>query len=97
MKATSSARVAGFMLAAVLMTAGYVQAAATILLWPIDPWMGANTNATELWIQNQGETPATMQVRIVRWRQEGDLNATSNNMMWSPAHQSYKSKRAVSS
>ncbi|MGG7446502.1 fimbrial biogenesis chaperone [Kosakonia oryzendophytica] len=73
MKATLSARVAGFMLAAGLMTAGYVQATATILLWPIDPWMGANTNATELWIQNQGETPATMQVRIVRWRQEGGL------------------------
>lgn len=74
MKVTSSARTAGLLLAVALtMAAANVQAAATILLWPIDPWMGASTNATELWIQNQGETPTTMQVRIVRWRQEGGL------------------------
>ena len=47
------------------------QAAATILLWPIDPWLAADANATELWIQNQGNSATTMQVRIVRWKQEG--------------------------
>ena len=31
---------------------GQAQAAATILLWPIDPWLAADANATELWIQN---------------------------------------------
>lgn len=45
-------------------------AAATILLWPIDPWLSADTKATELWIQNQGNSATTMQVRIVRWKQE---------------------------
>ncbi|WLI76092.1 molecular chaperone [Kosakonia sp. H02] len=75
MKVTSCARAAGFWLAgALILTAGNAQAAATILLWPIDPWLGADTNATELWIQNQGETPTTMQVRIVRWSQEGGLD-----------------------
>jgi len=56
------------------------------LLWPIDPWLGADTNATELWIQNQGETPATMQVRIVRWRQEGGLERyqQQNDIVASP-------------
>jgi len=49
---------------------GQVQAAATILLWPIDPWLAADANATELWIQNQGNSATTMQVRIVRWKQE---------------------------
>ena len=49
---------------------GQANAAATILLWPIDPWLSADTKATELWIQNQGNTATTMQVRIVRWRQE---------------------------
>lgn len=44
--------------------------AATILLWPIDPWLSAETKATELWIQNQGNSATTMQVRIVRWKQE---------------------------
>lgn len=51
-------------------SAGQVQAA-TILLWPIDPWLAADANATELWIQNQGNSATTMQVRIVRWKQEG--------------------------
>jgi fimbrial chaperone protein len=49
---------------------GRADAAATILLWPIDPWLSAETKATELWIQNQGNHATTMQVRIVRWRQE---------------------------
>lgn len=49
---------------------GYAHAAATILLWPIDPWLAPDTKATELWIQNQGNAATTMQVRIVRWRQE---------------------------
>jgi len=48
-------------------------AAATVLLWPIDPWLSADRNATELWIENQGSNATTMQVRIVRWRQEGGL------------------------
>lgn len=54
---------------AALVSAG-ANSAATILLWPIDPWLAAESNATELWIQNQGNTPTTMQVRIVRWRQD---------------------------
>ncbi|EQC2550961.1 fimbrial biogenesis chaperone [Enterobacter sichuanensis] len=54
----------------VLAVTGQVQAAATILLWPIDPWLAADTKATELWIQNQGNSATTMQVRIVRWKQE---------------------------
>lgn len=50
---------------------GTAYAAATILLWPIDPWLATDRNATELWIENQGNATTTMQVRIVRWRQEG--------------------------
>jgi fimbrial chaperone protein len=66
-----AAKAAGLLLVASLsLAAGNVNAAATILLWPIDPWMGPETKATELWIQNQGTAPATMQVRIVRWRQD---------------------------
>ncbi|OZU99357.1 sigma-fimbriae chaperone protein [Enterobacter cloacae] len=53
-----------------LTATGQVQAAATILLWPIDPWLAADAKATELWIQNQGNSATTMQVRIVRWKQE---------------------------
>ena len=58
-----------FGLTAALVSSG-ANSAATILLWPIDPWLAAESNATELWIQNQGNTPTTMQVRIVRWQQD---------------------------
>ena len=54
----------------VLAATGQVQAAATILLWPIEPWLAADAKATELCIQNQGNSATTMQVRIVRWKQE---------------------------
>lgn len=54
-------------------TVSTAQGAATILLWPIDPWLSADTKATELWVQNQGNSATTMQVRIVRWRQEKGL------------------------
>lgn len=87
MKGLLSARAVVLALAGVLTIAtGKVQAAATILLWPIDPWLGATTNATELWIQNQGNTPTTMQVRIVRWRQEGGLERyqQQNDVVASP-------------
>lgn len=59
------------LLGATALAAGRAQAAATILLWPIDPWLSAEARATELWIQNQGNSATTMQVRIVRWKQEG--------------------------
>lgn len=61
---------ATLLLVAGLLVTGKSQAAATILIWPIDPWLSAERNATELWIENQGTATATMQVRIVRWRQE---------------------------
>ena len=32
--------------------------------------LAADAKATELWIQNQGNSATTMQVRIVRWKQE---------------------------
>lgn len=55
---------------ALLVTPG-AQSAATVLLWPIDPILTADKNATELWIENQGAAATTMQVRIVRWQQDG--------------------------
>lgn len=52
------------------LSTGTAYAAATILLWPIDPWLAEDRNATELWLENQGNTTTTMQVRIVGWRQD---------------------------
>lgn len=57
--------------AAFWLATGSAWAAGNMLIWPIDPYLAPGDNAAELWIQNQGATPMTMQVRIVRWRQEG--------------------------
>jgi fimbrial chaperone protein len=70
MKALS---IRGCALALTLALGTAAHGAAPILLWPIDPWLSADTKATELWVQNQGNSATTMQVRIVRWRQENGL------------------------
>ncbi len=46
-------------------------AASNVLIWPIDPYLAADANATELWIQNQGTSVTTMQVRVIGWEQQG--------------------------
>lgn len=58
--------------AALLLLAGsgLAQGASNVLIWPIDPFMAPDARATELWIQNQGSTPTTMQVRVVGWQQQ---------------------------
>lgn len=53
-----------------LLSAGQATAASNLLIWPIDPFFAPDDNAAELWLQNQGDQATTMQVRIVRWRQE---------------------------
>ncbi|EMH4162284.1 molecular chaperone [Pluralibacter gergoviae] len=57
------------LLCAGLLPAG-AMAAASILIWPVDPTLPAGKNATELWLENRGDTPAVMQVRVVGWQQE---------------------------
>ena len=52
-------------------------AAATVLIWPIDPYLPANKSAAELWVENRGSAAATMQVRIVRWQQENGFERYS--------------------
>ncbi|NLS56251.1 fimbrial biogenesis chaperone [Hafnia alvei] len=44
-------------------------AATNMLIWPIDPALGANDNATELWLENKGAVAATMQIRVLGWKQ----------------------------
>lgn len=53
-----------------LLIAGQAGAASNLLIWPIDPYFAPEDKAAELWLQNQGNQATTMQVRIVRWRQE---------------------------
>lgn len=47
------------------------QAGTPLLIWPIDPVIESSQRATALWLENQGSEPATLQVRIFDWNQDG--------------------------
>lgn len=72
--ATSLARACAL---AVLLACATAQAASNLLIWPVDPILAHDDQATQLWIENQGNVPATMQVRVVRWRQEQGMERYS--------------------
>jgi fimbrial chaperone protein len=75
--------IAGAMLVACL--PGAAQAAA-VVLWPVDPVIEADQNASALWIENKGSTPVTLQVRTLGWAQaNGDENyAEQDEVVASP-------------
>ena len=61
-------------LACCLLTLGITQqalAASSILIWPIDPVLEADQQASALWLENRGDEPASMQVRVFAWNQDG--------------------------
>lgn len=43
---------------------------AAIRIWPIDPIIEPGRNASALWLENKGDTPAVMQVRVFGWKQK---------------------------
>lgn len=48
-------------------------AAASMLIWPINPTIPPDRSAAALWLENRGREPAVMQVRVLRWTQkDGD-------------------------
>lgn len=44
-------------------------AANSVLIWPIDPKLASSEKATELWLENRGESTTLMQVRVLGWMQ----------------------------
>lgn len=56
-----------------LLLAGQPQAfaAASILIWPIDPAIEDNQQATALWLENRDSKPVYMQIRVLGWQQAG--------------------------
>lgn len=46
-------------------------AAASILIWPIDPVIEDNQQATALWLENRDSKPVYMQIRVLGWQQTG--------------------------
>ncbi len=61
---------AGIALSAVC-TAGVVQAASSVLIWPIDPVLEADQQASALWLENRGTETASLQIRVFAWSQSG--------------------------
>jgi fimbrial chaperone protein len=58
-------------LAMVLFGAVKVQAASSVLIWPIDPVLEADQQASALWLENRGNETANLQIRVFAWSQSG--------------------------
>ncbi|MGY2441692.1 fimbrial biogenesis chaperone [Pseudomonas sp. SDO52101_S400] len=59
------------MLLWVLLAAGKAQAASSVLIWPIDPVLEADQQASALWLENRGNETANLQIRVFGWSQNG--------------------------
>ncbi|RON47276.1 fimbrial biogenesis chaperone [Pseudomonas frederiksbergensis] len=59
------------LLALVLLGAAQVQAASSVLIWPIDPVLEADQQASALWLENRGSETANLQIRVFAWSQSG--------------------------
>jgi len=58
-------------LAAAVLASAPARAGTPLLIWPIDPAITSGQQATALWLENHGSQPATLQVRIFAWSQDG--------------------------
>lgn len=47
------------------------QAASSVLIWPIDPVLEADQQASALWLENRGTETANLQIRVFGWSQSG--------------------------
>ncbi|MFW9081365.1 molecular chaperone [Pseudomonas sp. P2757] len=59
------------MLALVVFTEVNAQAASSVLIWPIDPVLEADQQASALWLENRGTETANLQIRVFAWNQSG--------------------------
>src|SRR5471032_3672854 len=62
--------VAGF-IGLVALGVGKIQAASSVLIWPIDPVLEADQRASALWLENRGTETANLQIRVFAWTQSG--------------------------
>ena len=59
------------LLAMLLLGVAKVQAASSVLIWPIDPVLEADQQASALWLENRGSETANLQIRVFAWSQSG--------------------------
>ncbi|WP_231985603.1 fimbrial biogenesis chaperone [Pseudomonas vancouverensis] len=62
------------------------QAASSVLIWPIDPVLEADQQASALWLENRGTETANLQIRVFAWNQSGfsDQYANQRDVIGSP-------------
>ncbi|WP_442114321.1 fimbrial biogenesis chaperone [Pseudomonas sp. NUPR-001] len=75
MSGTGKARrlISGLGVTLALLCAAPLQAATSVLIWPIDPVLEADQKAGALWLENRGTSVTNLQVRVFAWRQ-GDYD-----------------------
>ncbi|MGO3999558.1 fimbrial biogenesis chaperone [Pseudomonas fluorescens] len=56
-------------LGALLLGVATAQAASSVLIWPIDPVLEADQQASALWLENRGNETANLQIRVFAWSQ----------------------------
>lgn len=62
-------RVLGFLSLICGLLAGQAHGASSILIWPINPVIEADSTAVALWLENRGRVPVDLQIRVMRWEQ----------------------------
>ncbi|MFG1173360.1 molecular chaperone [Erwiniaceae bacterium CAU 1747] len=84
MKLSNISRAGGLLLAS--LAAFNSWAANSVLLWPIDPKIASGDQATELWMENRGDSTTLMQVRVFLWQQNNgqDQYQTQQQVLASP-------------
>ncbi|MCS4510797.1 fimbrial biogenesis chaperone [Xylophilus ampelinus] len=70
-------------------------AVSPIMIWPVDPVIVGEPQAVALWIENQGDQPIAMQVRVFGWEQpQGeDVLAAQQQVIASPPISSIPPRR----
>lgn len=60
--------------------------AASILIWPVDPVIESNQNATAVWLENRDSQPVKVQIRVLSWTQPDgeDQYDQQNDIIVSP-------------
>lgn len=60
--------------------------ASSVLIWPIDPVLESEQRASALWLENRGDQPSLLQIRIFGWSQKDyqDLYSEQQEVIGSP-------------
>ncbi|MGD9944853.1 MAG: molecular chaperone [Burkholderiaceae bacterium] len=69
-----------------LSLAAAVQAASSVLIWPLNPSIAPQQRASALWLQNVGTRPVVLQARVLAWDQDetGDRYAQQAEVVATP-------------